>query len=187
MSQSRFLSAISAAVAVAALGPGCSDNTCGPGGAPTAGLVASGDALTLTYGQLTSGLNNDCPASGAPSGVISLTIDSTQTDGTGRLTLCVGRPDLLAQQAQALGHDVAGAEVRLIDVRGTAGGCSYTIDRGQPVTGNATSTGLCGNGGDPAGFALAIDGGASLTRTCGTTVDSIHVTLHGKVAVAATR
>jgi hypothetical protein len=100
--------------------------------------------------------------------------------------LCVGRPDLLARQAQALGHDVAGAEVRLIDVRGTSGACSYTIDRGQPATGTATSTGLCGNGGDAAGFALSIDGAASLTRTCGTTVDSVHVTLHGKVAVAAT-
>ena len=36
--------------------------------------------LTLTYGNLASGRNNDCSASGAPAGVIRLTIHGTQPD-----------------------------------------------------------------------------------------------------------
>jgi hypothetical protein len=163
---------------------GCGDDSCGPGGAPQAGLVAGGDSVTLTFGRLTAGLNNDCPAASPPSGVISLTIGGTQIDGTGRVTLCVARPDLLAAQAQSLGPDAAGTEVRVIDVTGTANSCSLTIDRNQPVAGTASSSGLCGNGSNAAGFALMLDGALSLTRTCGATVDSIRVTLRGSVAVA---
>jgi hypothetical protein len=172
-----------AAAGAAALA-GCSDDSCGPGGAPDTGLIAGGDAVTLTYGHLTGGLNNDCPAGDAPPGVISLSIHGTQSDGSGLVTLCVARPDLLAKQAQALALDVAGAQVRLVDLSGSANSCSFVIDRAQPATGNATSSGLCGNGSDAAGFALVLDGSLSLTRTCGATVDSIRVTLHGRVAVA---
>lgn len=164
---------------------GCSDDSCGPGDAPDTGLVAAGDAVALTYGNLTGGLNNDCPASDAPAGVVSLTIRGPQIDGAGFITLCVARPDLLARQAQALDLDVAGAEVRIVDLSGTANGCSFAIDRSQPATGNATASGLCGNGSDAAGFALALDGSLSLTRTCGATIDSVRVTLDGRVAVAA--
>lgn len=186
MSRLRFLSSTNLAlVACTAAASGCSDDSCGPGGAPDTGLVASGDAVTLTYGQLAGELNNDCPAADAPSGVISLTIRGMQTDGTGLVTLCVARPDLLAEQAQALGPDLAGTEVRLVDVKGIANTCSVSIDRTQPVTGRVTSSGLCGNGSDAAGFALEIDGALSLTRTCGTIVDSLGITLHGRIAVAA--
>jgi hypothetical protein len=184
MSRSRFLSSTSLAlVAVAAAIPGCGDDSCGPGGAPDTGLVAGSDAVTLTYGHLTGELNNDCPAGNAPSGVISVTIRGMQTDGTGAITLCVARPDLLAKQAQALGLD-NGAAVRVFDLNGTANGCSFTIDPSQPVAGNATSSGLCGNGGDPAGFALVLDSSLSLSRTCGTTTDSVAITLHGRIAVS---
>jgi hypothetical protein len=162
---------------------GCSDDTCGPGGAPATGLVAGGDAVTLTYGHLTGGLNNDCPASDAPAGVISLSIHGTQSDGAGRITLCVARPDRLATAAQALGPDVAGAAVRVVDVAGSANNCTFVIDRSQPVTGTATASGLCGNGSDAAGFALVLDGALSLTRSCGTVDDSVRITLHGRVAV----
>jgi len=170
--------------ATAAAGCGSSDDSCGPGGAPAAGVVANHDAVTLTYGNLTGGLNNDCPASDAPSGVVSMTIHGTQTDGAGQITLCIARPDLLAKQALALGHDVASAQVRVIDLAGTATNCSFAIDRAQPVTGDATSSGLCSNGNDPAGFALVLDGALSLTRTCGATIDSLSVALRGRVAVA---
>jgi len=187
---SRLRSLLNTSVGLALIGAaGCgggSGDSCGPGDAPGTGLVASRDAVTLTYGNLVGGLNNDCPASDAPAGVISMTIHGTQTDGTGQITLCVARPDLLATQAQALGHDVAGAAVRIVDIEGSATDCSFTIDRMQPVTGNATSSGLClvngSNGIDPAGFALVLDGALSLTRTCGATVS---VTLHGRVAVTA--
>ncbi|HEX2690800.1 MAG TPA: hypothetical protein VHN14_29490 [Kofleriaceae bacterium] len=172
-------------VAVLTAVAGCSDDSCGPGGAPDTGLVASGDAVTLTYGHLAAGLNNDCPASDAPPGVVSLTIHGTQSDGTGLVTLCVARPDLLAMQAQALDLDVAGAEVRIVDITGTTNTCSFAIDRSQPVTGRATSSGMCGNGSDTAGFALVLDGSLSITRTCGMTVDSLPIALHGRVAVTS--
>jgi len=116
-----------------------------------------------------------------------MTILGHQTDntqlGVGLITLCIARPDLLANQAQMLGID-AGAPVRLVDVSGDANNCSFSVDKTQPATGTASSSGLCGNGSDAAGFALTIDGSLSLTRTCGTTVDSVQITLHGRVAVA---
>lgn len=186
MSRLQFLSTTSVlgfASGAAALA-GCSDDSCGPGGAPDTGLIAGSDAVTLTYGHLTGGLNNDCPANDAPPGVISLSIHGTQSDGSGLVTLCVARPDLLAKQAQGLGLD-AGAQVRVIDVTGTASSCSFAIDKSQPATGNATASGLCGNGSDAAGFALVLDGSLSLTRTCGAIVDSLRITLHGRIAVAS--
>src|SRR5690349_14036549 len=81
--------------------PGCGGgggDSCGPGGAPDAGIVASGGGLSLTYGQLRGSPNRDCPSAGAPAGVISLSIDGKQTDAgsSGLITLCIGRPDLLA-------------------------------------------------------------------------------------------
>ncbi|HET9619911.1 MAG TPA: hypothetical protein VFP84_01000 [Kofleriaceae bacterium] len=170
---------------LAACGGG--DDDCGVGGAPSVGLVAKSAAApaTLTFGGLHAGLNNDCPAADAPSGVISLTLQGTQTDGTGNVTLCIARPDLLAERAQALGHDQAGVAVRLVDVNGTANNCSFAIDVAQPVTGTVTTSGLCGDGGDPAGFALVVDGALHLQRTCNTVVDSLDVTLRGRVAVQA--
>jgi hypothetical protein len=181
------------ALGIAVLGAACSGcggggDHCGPGDAPETGLVASGTAVALRYGALTGGVNNDCPAAGAPSGVISLTIHGTQSDATGatgQLTLCIERPDLLATQPQALGRDTAGSAVHVVDVAGSASGCSFAIDRTQPITGTASATGLCGNGGDPAGFALTLDGALTLTRTCGAAVDSLPVALHGRAAVAA--
>jgi hypothetical protein len=183
MSRSRFLFATS--LALTACGGGGGD--CGPGGAPSTGLVATtaDHAATLTFGGLHAGLNNDCPASDAPSGVISLTVQGTQTDGTGFVTLCIARPDLLARQAQDLALDVAGAPTRLIDASGTSNNCSLQIDTTQPATGTVSASGLCDDGGDPAGFALVVDGALHLQRTCNTTVDSLAVTLRGRVAVTA--
>ncbi len=188
MSHSRFRSvtrlALLAALAAAPLAAGCGgDDSCGPGSAPASGLTAGGNSVTLTYGQLTAGLNNDCPASGAPSGVVSMTIFGTQTGGSGSIALCVSRPDLLAGGSQALGPDAAGTEVRIIDLSGEATSCDYTVDRAKPITGTATSKGMCGNGNDPAGFALTLNGALSFTRTCGATVDSIQVTLGGTAAI----
>jgi len=170
---------------VVALAAGCSsDASCGPGGAPSAGAVTSATGVALTFGGFVGGANNDCPATGAPAGVVSLTIHGTQTDGTGQLTLCVSRPDLLTERSQALGGD-ASAEVRVVDLDGTTTGCSYAADPATPVTGTASSSGLCGNGSDPAGFALVLDGALALTRTCGAAVDTVSVALRGRVAVSA--
>ena len=136
----------------------------------------------MTYSAFAGSPNNDCPDPAAPSGVISLTIVGAQSGGPGLLTLCVGRPDLLASQAPAFGPDPG--QIHVIDLNGTANNCMLTIDRSQPPSGTATSTGMCGNGSDPAGFALSLDATVRFTRTCGATVDTVSATLSGRAAVA---
>jgi len=181
--------ALGLALAALATLPGCGGgDTCGPGSAAESGLVASAAGVTLTFGAMTAGQNNDCPAADAPAGVISLTIRGGQTDdvgsgSAGRVTMCVSRPDLLGSTQLALGPDVGGSEVRLIDLGGTSNGCSFALDPTRLPTGTVTATGLCGNGSDAAGFALVVAGAASLTRTCGAVVDTVGVTLTGTVAV----
>jgi hypothetical protein len=112
-----------------------------------------------------------------------MSIHATQTDGTGILTLCVARPDRLAKEDLALGLDVAGSDVHVVDVEGAANNCTFTLDRTRPPTGTASADGLCNNGTGPDGFALVVDGALSLQRTCGATVDTVAVTLRGRVAV----
>ncbi|HEU0037228.1 MAG TPA: hypothetical protein VFQ53_41745 [Kofleriaceae bacterium] len=190
MSRSPFrsstsLALLALAVAVAATTIGCGDDDCGPQGAPTSGLVAGDDQITITYGNLTAGLNNDCPDADAPDGIVSMTIMGQQTDGTGLLTLCVSRPDRFASEELGLGNDVAASDVHVVDVTGSANNCTFRLDTTRPPTGTASSDGLCNNGAGTEGFALVVDGALSLQRTCGTTVDSVSVTLRGRVAVAA--
>jgi hypothetical protein len=182
MSLSRFLSITS--LAAAAGSAGCSDDACGPGDAPSDGVVASAVGVTLTYGHFTGSPNRDCPDSSAPSEVISLSIEGTQTDGSGRITLCVARPDLLARQAVTLGPNTEGTQVRVVDFAGSANSCTYTIDRATAPSGTASSNGLCGNGSDLAGFALVLDGRLPVTRMCGGMTDSLTIMLQGRVAVA---
>ena len=187
MSRSRFPSTTSlaaAALASAALaGAGCGGgDSCGPTSS-TSELKATAGTASLSYGTLTSGLNNDCPASNAPAGVVSMTIFGFQVGGAGSITLCVSRPDLLADGSQTLGHDSASAQVRIVDLNGDVDACSFTIDRSQPVTGTATAHGMCDNGSDPAGFSITLDGTMTFTRTCGTTVDTVQVALQGTEAV----
>jgi len=189
-SGSRFpcrtrLAVLVAAVAALSLA-GCDDEaTCGSAGTSAIGIVAGDDQITLTYGGLVSGINNDCPDPDAPEGVISMTIAGTQTDGTGLITLCVSRPDELATTKLALGIDVVPSDVHIVDVGGTANGCTFTFDDTRPPTGTASTEGLCDNGANPAGFVLILDGAISLDRTCGATVDKVAVTLRGRIAVTA--
>lgn len=175
-----------AGLAAAALGhTGCSDDSCGPGGAPSSGLVASSDLVTLDYGNLSGLLGNDCPDPAAPEGVISLTIEGRQTGGAaGFITLCIPRPDLLMEGDRTLGTGISNADVRIIDLTGAAEGCSFVLDTTRLPTGAAQATGVCANGDSPDGFALSLDGAVSLRRTCGTTIDSVAVTLRGRVAVS---
>jgi len=184
MSPSRFLWSISLAAAGAAGATGCGggDDSCGPGGAPDVGLVAAGTGVTMNYGTLSGSPNRDCQDATAPD-VISVSIMGTQSGGTGLITLCVGRPDLLAKQAQSFGPD-ATALIHVVDLNGMANNCRLTVDHTVPPTGTATSSGLCSAGADPAGFALVLDAAMTLTRTCGSTVDSVPITLRGRVAVA---
>jgi hypothetical protein len=182
MSPSRFLFSISLAAAGAA-GCGGGDDSCGPGGAPEVGVVAAGTGVTMSYGALSGSPNRDCQDPSGPDSVISVTIIGSQSGGSGLLTLCISRPDLLAKQSQSFGAE-PGAQVHLVDLNGTADNCMLTIDRTTPPTGTATSSGLCSDGGDPAGFALVLDAAMTLKRTCGSTVDSVPITLRGRVAVS---
>jgi hypothetical protein len=136
----------------------------------------------MTYGGFSAGEHNDCNARDAPPGVVSLTFDATQTDGTGLITLCAERPDLLAT-SQALGPDMTGSPVHVVDFRGTAGTCTFAVDRTVAPTGTAKTEGLCANGTDSRGFALDLNGSITFTRTCGSTVDQVKLTLGGQTAV----
>ena len=176
MLRSLFLLTTSSLVVAA-----CGDDTCGPGSAQGAGLLASSADVVLNYGSLTSGPNNDCPDAAAPAGVTSLTIQGAQVGGPGLLTLCIGRPDLLASGPLQLG-----TEVRIIDLNGEANSCQYAFESARPVQGTASTSGLCDNGKNSAGYALTVDGALSLKRTCNTAIDTIAVTFDGTVAVEAT-
>lgn len=168
-----FLSITSALVA-----QGCSDD-CGPSGAATTFPIPVSNA-TLTYGGFTAGANNDCPDPMAPSGVVSMTIQAMQTDGAGLLTLCIPRPDQLKSQQPF------GSAVKIVDLTGSdANGCTYTFASGIPVAGGAKATGICDNGTNSAGFALVMDGAASLSFMCTTMSGTIPIGLKGVVAVAA--
>ncbi|HEY5947246.1 MAG TPA: hypothetical protein VIV40_17200 [Kofleriaceae bacterium] len=173
MQRLLFLSSISGLFA-----SGCSDD-CGPGSAPKTGLLASSADVTLNYGNLTSSANNDCRDPTAPAGVISLTIDGTQTDAAQLITFCIPRPDQLMAMDQPLGTGL-----KIIDFNGEKDGCMYSLEPTRPVTGTVHVTGMCDNGTNSAGYALGIDGNISLRRVCTTTTDTIAVTLQGLVAVA---
>ena len=186
---SRFLSSTSPVLVLLAgsLLTGCPSDgdTCGPEGAPAEGITASnGSDITLTYGGLSSLSGNDCPDPAAPSGVISLSIEGTQVGGTGLLTLCIPRPDLL-KDGRTLGTTGNMGQLRVVDFSAMANGCTFALDSTMPPTGTATGTGVCKNGTDPAGFALAIAGTINLRRTCGATVDTVALTLAGEVAVTS--
>lgn len=176
MSRLLCLLAISSSLALGA----CSGDDCGSPGSAEYGLVVSSDQVMLAYGDLRAGANNDCPASDAPTGVVSLTISGTQmpgSGGAGLVTFCIPRPDQLASD-QPLG-----SAVKIIDLSGMDATCSYALDHSHLPTGSAHGVGVCGNGTDKAGFGLVLDGFIGLTRTCGTTVDSVSVGLTGNVAV----
>jgi hypothetical protein len=180
---SRFLSITSLLVGVA--GTGCGDDECGPGSGNDSALAASSAEVSLQYTGLSALAGNDCPAADAPAGVISLSIEGRTADGTGLLTLCVPRPDLLTDGNRTLGTSLSMADVRIFDLTGTANGCTFALDSTRPPSGTAIGFGVCGNGTDASGFALAIDGAVSLRRTCGATIDPVSVTLTGRVPVAA--
>lgn len=169
-----FLSSISLVLVA------CGDDVCGPGSAPEFGLAASSADVTLVFGGLVSGQNNDCPDASAPAGVISLTLQGMQQNGPGLITVCIPRPDLLAKEPAMLGS----VSARIIDLNGEADGCSYAFESTRPVAGTLSASGLCDNGANKAGYAITVDGALSLRRVCPTTMDTIAVSFDGTVAVS---
>lgn len=184
-SSRKLLSLCLSSTSVLALAGCPSDGeSCGTDGAPTDGIVATAGADTLTFGSLSSLSGNDCPDPAAPASVVSLSIEGTLVGGTGRITFCIPRPDLLADGRQ-LGATSNMAEMRLVDFTGEANGCTFARDTAMPPTGTGTGTGVCNNGTDPAGFALALTGTIHAKRTCGATTDDVALTVSGKVAVTS--
>ena len=160
------------------------DESCGPESAPATIAATNGTDITLTYSGLSSLSGNDCPDPAAPSGVVSLSIEGTQMGGTGRLTFCIPRPDLL-KDGRTLGTTGNMGQLRVIDFTGMANSCTFALDSTMPPTGTGTGTGVCKNGTDAAGFALALSGTVNLKRTCGATVDTVSLMLAGNVAVSS--
>jgi hypothetical protein len=181
MSRSRFRSSIELALAIAAAGLGaCSGDTCGPTSAPVDGLTLAGTGVDVAYTMLGASGNNDCPETGAPSTVVSLTIAGTQRGGSFPITLCVPRPDRLSAAPVALG-----TAVQIVDLSADlGGGCTLTKATTGAITGTASVTGLCGAGEDPAGFALSIDGVVPMKRTCAAGTDVLDLALKGTISVA---
>jgi hypothetical protein len=177
----RLLFLSSTSLLVLASSPGCSDD-CGPGSAPSKGLTVANAEVQYVYEGLMSGTNNDCPDPQAPDGVISLTISGTRVDGAGLVTLCVPRPDKLAD-----GLPLGMSGVRVIDLNAEVNAdCKYTLSAGQLPTGTASASGLCDAGASSAGFALTVDGTVSLDLVCGnppSVMNTITAQLTGTVAV----
>ena len=177
---SRLLS-LSITSALAASGCG---GDCGPDGAFDFGLVLSDASTQLAFGNLRSGANNDCPDPSAPAGVISLTVRGSLMDGSGLLTLCLPRPDLMNTQTVPLvGATGALPGMRIIDLNVIDAGCIYRLETGRPPVGTAKTNGLCKNGTDKAGYALVIDGNVSLSKTCETSTTSVALSFAGEGAV----
>lgn len=179
-SPTSALAGAALALAVPACGNG-DDRVCGPGDAPAEAITLTGSELDVRYGGFVAGPNNDCPDPDDPDAPTSLTIVGTQVGTEFPLTLCVRRPDRLADAPAQLG-----AGVVIEDVGADTGGCTLRLDRqGAAPTGTLTATGLCDDGADAAGFAMALAGEVSVIRTCGDVSESLRVTLSGRVAVAA--
>jgi len=178
MSRLPFLLTTSAVLAA-----GChTDPTCGIGDA-TDSISLSGGGVTITYDSFTGGANNDCPDPNAPEGVVSITVGAKQTDGTSAdfLTFCIPRIDELAQGG-AFGGATSG-DVRFIDVDGTSGSCTISLDATTPPTGTASASGVCANGTDSQGFALTLDGTISVEKNCAGAIQLTTLTLSGTVAI----
>jgi hypothetical protein len=176
-------------VAGAAAYAGCSsdDDSCGPGGAPAAGITLTVGGEAVTYGAFTAGINNDCTING--SGVISVSVHGSQTGGSSPLTLCLPRPDLLGAEAVPLVPSrvppMADDRAMVIDSSAAlAGGCTVQKDLAMPPSGTARFLGYCDGGTNAAGYALELTGTVPLVRTCGAMVDNVTGMLSGTVAVA---
>jgi hypothetical protein len=191
MLRSRCLSLTSVLVLAA-----CGDDApevCGPSDDAGDGITVSAESQVFRFASFTAGANNDCPAPSPPAGLISVTIFSQQVEpaGTGLITLCLPRPDLVEGVAVEvpLDPDNHPAEeddrAHVIDVAADLGnGCRWTADPATPPDGTATFTGVCGGGEDERGFELALAGTVTLIERCTGMPDrTLEATLAGSVVV----
>lgn len=165
--------------------PACGE-PCGPGDAPPSGVTATAGGETVEYGQFTTSPNNDCSVAGHPT---SLTLDGVQTDPATspplHLTFCLPRPDEIGSDPVPLDDT---QRIEVIDIFADAGGCLLSLDRTVTPTGTITFTGYCGDGTDPAGYAISFDATVGGTLSCSGDAgadQSVTVTLGGEAAVQA--
>jgi hypothetical protein len=124
--------------------------------------------------------------------VVSLTVYGPQATPAGAafVSLCLPRPDLVRagdtlpldpHNQPALDAD----RVHVVDVQAElADGCRWTLDGAAAPTGTATFAGYCGQGIEPEGWALALDGQVTVVETCpGGLERTLQVTLSGRAAV----
>jgi hypothetical protein len=173
-----------------ALLAGCSGPPCGPGAEVGSEITVTAGGVTLEFGNFTSSANNDCSVAGSPT---SLTIDGVQTspDQPGFfLTLCLPRPDQIDDQSAPLvpGQIPPGADdlVQVINVNGDlGGGCTLALDSSGVFAAAAHFGGYCGDGLDPAGYAMELTGALPGTRTCAGVGETVSIELGGVAAVTA--
>ena len=180
MQRLLFLSITSGLVAAS----GCSDDSCGPMGAPDVGILASSADVVMTYGNFTAGPHHDCPDTS--SDVESLTFGGVQKDIGALITFCVPRPDMLRAGVPI------GTGLRIIDFNGEANGCGYCLTPGSVPDGTAQAEGICDNGTNSAGFSLTLNGHIVLSEVCpasptcpSSSGRQVPVQLSGTVAVKA--
>lgn len=171
-----FLSSTSCLLLTACPGP---SGTCGPGDVTGSTIAGVGGADTIAYADFTAMENNDCPDPNAPAGVISVTIAGAQSTPAGQafLSFCLPRPDQLSRSETL----TLGSDLQVVDVQGDLGDCQWQAV--TAVTGTADLEGYCGVAG---GFALTVDGTATLTKHCMTTGGDtpVTVTLSGTALVS---
>ncbi|HUH01721.1 MAG TPA: hypothetical protein VML75_06975 [Kofleriaceae bacterium] len=171
-------------VTLLVLAPGCNgDAVCGPGTAPADGLSADIGTAEVTFGGFTSSVNNDCtPPEGGPT---SITVDGTQVGQPAfHITFCLPRPAQLGADPVAV-TDVQRLEVIDINAR-LDENCLLILDRTRAGTGTVTFAGYCGDGLDPAGYAMEFDAVVPGTRICtGNQQEPVDIALTGSVAIDA--
>ncbi|MCX5748373.1 MAG: hypothetical protein NT062_38460 [Proteobacteria bacterium] len=146
-------------------------------------MIATNATTNLTFESFVASANNDCPDQASP-GVTSLTIIARETGGaSGFLTICIPHPERANEPGRVLGADQSTADFQLVDLTGAANSCTFKMTTASAPTGTGQTEGLCDAGTSPAGFALALDGALALERTCGATIDTVDMTLTGRVAV----
>jgi hypothetical protein len=193
MLRSLFLSATSV-LALAACGDDDATEVCGPSDDAGDAITVSAESQVFRFASFTVAANNDCPAPAPPAGLISVTIFSQQIEpaGTGLITLCLPRPDLV----EGVGVEVpldpdnhpaeADDRAHTIDVDADLGnGCRWVLDAATPPDGTATFTGVCGDAEDARGFELALAGTVALIERCTGMPDrAVTATLAGSVVVS---
>lgn len=157
--------------------PGCSDDaSCGPS-EEAAGIEATVGTMSATFSSFTAGANNDCPNAGSPT---SVTVSGSQEGDSGSVILCLSQPEVIGDSSLEVSYD---GPVQLVSVAVQLD-CPVIVDRSMMPALSATFSGFCGDGVDPAGFTLALEGTVPATKQCqGQPDEAVTISLDGSATV----